>query len=235
MKAKFTDVKFLQNDTLLMKIYDYDYHKEGEKGRDIICKCLEYERNWKPFQTELMSEIFRNTTGSFVDIGCHVGYFSVLACLYGKRVYSYDQDYDYLSHLKSTKEINKLDNLNITCKFVDKNYKIPKEIMSEKISVLKIDTNCQEAEIIKVFLPLKIPYIIAKISPKINNSYLDMCRKMRSEGYDIYNIGLSNQRELNFNTHHLDTIKRLEIKYDNIEEYLKNIQHGQTNFLFVKT
>ena len=235
MKSKFTDVKFLKDKTILMKIFDYDYFKGFEKGRDIICKCLEYERVWEPFQTELTTEILKSTDGVFVDIGCHIGYYSILSSLLGKKTYSYDLDYDYLTLFRSSVELNNLKDINIFNKKVEKKYDINSDLNGERISLLKIDTEGQELEIINIFLKYDIPYIIAKISPKFNDTYFELCQKMRSLQYNIYDIGLSPQRSLNFNTNHLDNLKDLEIDYDNMEEYIKNIEHGQTNFLFKKT
>ena len=61
----------------------------------------------------------------------------------------------------------------------------------------------------------------------------NLCKKMISLNYKIYNIGLSPQRKLNFNTNHLSTLDKLEIDYDNLETYVQNLEHGQSNFLFV--
>lgn len=230
---KFTDVRLINEKTILMKIFDWYYHDDGEKGKDIICKCLENDQCWEPFQTELTTEILNITDGCFVDIGCHVGYYTVLSSLLGKKTYAFDCDYDYLELLNSTKNLNNLKNIKIFNDFIDGSYNLPNEIKQENISLIKIDTEGQEFEILEKFLHLDIPYIIAKISPKTNNTYIQMCKKMISLNYKIYNIGLSPQRKLEFNTNHLSKINNLEIDYDNIENYINNLEYGQSNFLFV--
>lgn len=230
---KFTDVKFLEDKTILMKIFDYDRHKEGEKGKDIICKCLEDQRCWEPFQTELTTEILNSTGGSFVDVGTHIGYYTILSSLLGKKTYSFDSDYDYLELLRSTIDLNNLKDINIFNDYIDKKYKIPELLNGEDISLLKIDTEGQELEILNKFISFDIPYVIAEISPKTNNTYVELCKKMISLNYKVYNIGLSPQRKLNFNTNHLSTLDKLEIDYDNLETYVQNLEHGQSNFLFV--
>lgn len=235
MKNKFTDVKFLENKTILVKVYDYDQHKEGEKGRDIICKCLENDRVWEPFQTEITTEILKSMDGIFVDIGCHIGYYSILASLLGKKSLSFDLDYDYLNLFESTKDLNNLNNIRIFNQKVDKKINTKNIIGDQKISLLKIDTEGLELEIVTKFLDFQIPYIIAEISPKFNNTYPNLCKKMMYLNYKIYDIGLSPQRKLKFNTNHLDNIQNLEIDYQNLDSYISNIEYGQTNFLFINS
>ena len=233
MKTKFTDVKFLEDKTILVKIFDYDQHKEGEKGRDIICRCLENDRVWEPFQTEITTEILKSTNGIFVDVGCHIGYYSILASLLGIKSLSFDLDYDYLNLFESTKDLNNLNNIKIFNQKIDKKINTKNIIKDQKISLLKIDTGGLEFEIITKFLDFEIPYIITEISSKSKNTYIDLCKKMKDLNYRIYNIGLSPQRKLKFNTNHLDNLEKLEIDYQNLDSYISNIKYGQTNFLFI--
>ena len=235
MKTKFTDVKFLEDKTILVKVFDYDQHKEGEKSRDIICRCLENDRVWEPFQTEITTEILKSTNGIFVDVGCHIGYYSILASLLGKKSLSFDLDYDYLNLFESTKDLNNLNNITIFNQKVDKNFDSKNIINDQKICLLKIDARGSEAEILTKFLDFKIPYIVAEISPKFNNTYPKICKKMIDLNYRIYDIGLSPQRKLKFNTDHLDNLEKLEIDYQNLDSYISNIKYGQTNFLFINS
>ena len=73
-----------------------------------------------------------------------------------------------------------------------------------------------------------------EISPKFDNSYSGLCQTLYSYGYQIYDIGLSHQRKLNQNTNHLQNIDKLKIPIDNISDYIDNLEHGQSNFLFRK-
>ena len=74
-----------------------------------------------------------------------------------------------------------------------------------------------------------------EISPKFDKVYDTLCTKLHSYGYNIYDIGLSPQRKLQQNTNHLQDLDKLMVNIDSISEYIQNIPHGQSNFLFRKS
>lgn len=107
---------------------------------------------------------------------------------------------------------------------------------NEKIALIKIDIEGDELCLINIFenqLKNKmIEYLIIEITPKFNNTYNVLIKKLFKFGYTyIYDIGLSPQRKLNFCTNHLNNLNN-KLDIEKIDEYLKNINNGQSNFLF---
>lgn len=111
-------------------------------------------------------------------------------------------------------------------------------IKENRISLIKLDIEGAEEYFFNSINNLleedKIKNLIIEISPKYNLSYVNISKKLYGYGYKIYDIGLSPQRQLEQNTCHLKNIDTLKVNIENIDDYIKNIEHGQTNFLFRK-
>ena len=246
MKTKTTNICF-ENSNIQMKIFDFSYynniyteqHFNNESvGLDIISYCLENDKCWEPFQTEITTEILKNNlNGTYIDIGCQLGYYSILSSIIGNNTISIDSCNYFLDIFKETIKTNDLQNIKIINKHVDNNFNINDYISAtDIISLIKIDIEGYEHCVINsldvLFQNRKIENLIIEISPKLNNTYTDICKKLDSYGFKIYDIGLSPQRKLNHNTNHLKDIRKLKVSMDNIETYIENLPYGQSNFLF---
>ncbi len=226
---------FIKN--IPMKIYDYANSSENTEERDLISKFLYEDKCWKPYQTEITKEILSDG-GTFIDIGCHIGYYSILASILKCKVISVDLNMNYITMFMKTIRANDLEPIEIKNIRIAKNTRKNNIIISnEKIKLIKISIQGNESYIIDCFnLDLKshnIENIIMEITPKYSYHYIKTILKLYKYGYKIYDIGNSKQRTLNKNTTHLQDLEELdESDLDNLEEYLNNIEHGQTNFLF---
>jgi hypothetical protein len=175
--------------------------------------------------------------GLFVDVGCQLGYYSVLSSLVGVQTISIDFCNSFLTLFRKTIENNKLTKIKIVNESVDENFDLLEHV-SSNINLIKIDIEGSEKFLFSSIEPLlsenKIKNIIMEISPNLDDSYRDLCQKLYSHGYQIYDIGLSHQRKLNQNTNHLQNIEKLKIPIDNISDYIENLEYRQSNFLFRK-
>lgn len=245
---KPTDL-ILNSKPIQFQIFDYLHYSkkytdqrfdDESVGLDIISHCLENDKTWEPFQTEITSEILKeDNDGLFIDVGCHFGYYSTLASLIGTQTISIDSCNSFLTLFNKTITNNNLTNIKIVIESVDENFNLVEHIPSPiNINLIKIDIEGAEKFLINSIDTLlsenKIKNIIMEISPKLDKDYDTLCTKLHSYGYNIYDIGLSPQRKLQQNTNHLQNIDKLMININNISEYIQNIQHGQSNFLFRK-
>ena len=73
--------------------------------------------------TELLIEITKSGGHNFVDLGCHIGFFSVIANCYNNNVLAIDKNENFLSVLEETIEDNDLANLAIKNIIIDGNIK----------------------------------------------------------------------------------------------------------------
>lgn len=229
---------------LNMRIYNYDYYKERNlknDGLDIISWCLKTPDNcWEPYQTELTKEILKNGNNIFVDIGSHLGWYSLLAASLNNIVYSIDVNKNTSKIFLHNVKINNFeDKITFFKQFVDKNFNFNNIVSKDKhIKLIKCDIGGYEIEFTDKILDRlenkSIDYLILEISPKFRDNYAETVMKIKKLGYDIYNIGLSHQRKLDDSTN-LMCLKDQLVDINNLEEmreYVKNIEYGQTNFLF---
>tara|TARA_Y100000991_G_C21973257_1_gene350715 strand:- start:3082 stop:3825 length:744 start_codon:yes stop_codon:yes gene_type:complete len=246
MENKTIDI-ILNNTEIKFEVFNYEYYKskyddqkftDESVGLDIISFCIENDKCWEPFQTEITKEILNeNKDGLFIDVGCQLGYYSSLSSLLNIKTISIDFCDYFLDLFRQTIETNNLKNITIINQEVNEDFKLFDYVNdNDIITLIKIDIEGSEKfliESIKEKLSKNlIKNIIIEISPKINNSYIELCKLLYKNGYLIYDIGLSHQRQLNQNTNHLQNIENLIVDIDNIEEYINNLEHGQSNFLF---
>ena len=227
-----------------MRIYNYDYYHEKNilnDGLDIISWCLKNQDNcWEPYQTELTKEILKDGNNIFLDVGSHLGYYSLLAASLNNHVYSIDINENSSNIFLHNVEINNFqDKINFFKQYVDINFNLNNIISNDKhIRMIKCDIEGYEIEFVEKILDrLKnksIDYLILEISPTIRNNYPETVLKIKSLGYDIYDIGLSPQRKLD-NSTDIKSLKDKLINIDNLEEmrnYINSFPEKQSNFLF---
>lgn len=233
----FCEIDFLDKD-VKMTVFDYDSSSENSIERDLISKLLLRDRCWKPYQTEIMTEILKNG-GTFLDIGCHIGYFTVLASIMGCRTIAIDSNPNYLEHLSNTMVRNELENIEVKNITINDRTKRTDIIQTSiPIKLLKLSIQGNECLFLACFMSelrtKKIEYIIMEITPKYSKNYANYISKLFSFGYAMYDIGNSEQRTLEHNTNHLENLEEFTFIDENrLNIYLDNLDEGQTNFLFI--
>ncbi len=242
--CKTTEISFFGH-PLSMHIYDYtkaqkinlDGTSSGGEALDIISKCLENDKCWEPYQTEITKEILKDGKNIFIDIGAHLGYYSLLASVYDNQTISIDKNTKYLDLFKKTITYNKVQNINILEMSIDENFSLDFLIDHDThVKLIKCDIEGCEIEFVDSILERlknnKIENLILEISPNMRDNYPEYVMKIKDLGYFVYDIGLSPQRELNSST----TLESLEmLTINNIEDmrnYIKGFPEKQSNFLF---
>lgn len=226
-----------------MNIFDYDYYKKNNihnEGLDIISKCIESDDNcWEPYQTEITKELLKGGSNVFIDVGSHLGYYSLLASSLNNSVCSIDGNKIYSDLFKNTIQLNNIININQCDEFINKHTDIKNLLhMYNYIKLIKCDIEGYEIEFIDLILSRlqdkSIENLILEISPSLRTNYPEYVLKIKSLGYNIYDIGLSHQRKLDSKTQ-LSSLRDKLLFIDNLYEmtnYINNFSEKQSNFLF---
>jgi hypothetical protein len=165
-----------------MIIFDWSQYRglTGEycTGQDDVSMTLEQTGSWDIPMTKLINEL-THKGALFVDVGCHIGYFSRVATNNGCEVIAYDGDAENL-------ELFTINNPNASANlfWFDENIGW---IEPMRIDLLKIDIEGAERFAIEYFSLCKIKNIIIEVSPVFNDSYPELINRL-SDTYNVYNL-----------------------------------------------
>jgi hypothetical protein len=127
-----------------------------------------------------------------LDIGSHIGYYSILAALKGYQVASFDSSRENLDLLHESAEANGVAD-KITpylCLLDDQAPILSRD--AEEVQLVKIDIEGAERHAVQMCADLmggrKIKYLIMEVSPVFNGTYPSLVETICSQGYDVYQI-----------------------------------------------
>jgi len=237
-KHIFTNFR-LNKKNIRFCIFDYNYYKKEEvhnEGLDIISKCVEEKKCWKKRESEILIEILKDGGHLFVDLGCHIGYYSVIASLYNNKVVAVDINKAYLECLCKTVMENYMNNIRIKridINSIDKRTEITKR---EKIRCLKISLNGNELIALSMFKHMlkekSVEYLI--IDHKKDTEGFAFFMKVIAEfGYEIYDIGLSSNDSIDESAKNLLNLEDCKVEKNNVLKYFKKMKCKETTILLV--
>lgn len=223
-----------------MFVFDYDCYTKNQIGYDIISKDISRFNCWEPFQTEITKEILKTGKDIFIDIGHHLGYYSLLAAAYGNTVYSIDCNKNYIDIFKKSILLNHFNTIHMFNIYIDKKFTLNQILDKNKqIKLIKCDIEGYEIEFIdSITEQLKnktIQYMIIEISPNFRKNYPEYVLKIKNFGYKIYDIGLSPPRRLNSENNLENMLKPCLLDINNLDDmtkYINSFKEHQSNFLF---
>lgn len=127
-KIHFTDIPLLMKKSEEFKITQHmkGIGKEPIRTKDNIMmylnpkdKAVSYflskENVWEPFETEIMKKFFKSNT-VFIDIGAHIGYYSLLCASIAKqgKVFAFEPVKENFEILKKNAQVNNFKNIIIS-------------------------------------------------------------------------------------------------------------------------
>jgi len=227
----------INNKNFKFYIFNYDYHKDNNiqnEGLDIISNCIRKKYCWYKLQTELLIEILKDGGHTFIDMGSHIGYYSLIASGYENNVLAIDKNKNYLNLLKKTVKDNNLENIKIVNTILDS--ATDKSLFEnfENIKCLKVSLNGAEIGAINLFKNLlkkkKIEYIFLNFN-KNKTGGIFFLKIMKKFGYNIFDLKYGNHNSFDENINHLNNIKDKNITEENLKLYFKNQKNNETSLL----
>lgn len=185
--------------TIIGDIMIYDWGKymiyPGKycTGQDAVSQTLEQTLSWDIRVHERIEKLLSegNNSNVFLDVGCHIGYFSRLASNKGYKIIAFDGDKENLELAK----IN-VPGAKIIYKWFSKDTKpwtfCKFKAKYPEIEVMKIDIEGAEKYAIKfvdeLLLERKIKNIVIEVSPVFNDSYPDLINLLVKYGFVVCEI-----------------------------------------------
>jgi hypothetical protein len=209
-------------------------------GQDIISYCIDKQEVWEAEETAVQVAILRETTsGIMLDIGSHIGYYSMLAAKLGYTVASFDSSQENLALLHESAEVNQVvDKIHPYLCLLDDQVPILSRD-AEEVQLVKIDIEGAERHAIQMCADLiggrKIKYLIMEVSPVFNDTYPALVETIAGQGYDVYQIPTDKNWEhyQGFLDNPLVALKHYcQVPEAGRKEYVAGLH--QENFVFVR-
>lgn len=183
-------------------------------ANDLVSSQIRRTGAWEPWETEVMRDILECTDipGIFVDVGAHIGYYSFLGALCGRRVYSFDCCPLYEEAYRRTLDAHPILARKLHLIHGDLRETPKLVVPSDEIALWKMDIEGLEPEVAEanmaLFTSRKVAFAIFEITPekRDNSVYRALIQRITACGYRAVDIGISHPRELSARSHPLATI-----------------------------
>lgn len=188
-----------------MYVYDTDsYPNEIEgycNGKDDISRTLITKGSWEDFETTSIIQLLQanrdyNENQLVVDMGSHIGWYSLIAANLGYEVISIDADKENLSVLEENAKLHRVSDLIVTKHhWIDKSSKALRLPDGNKeIELVKADVEGNESAAISMIEPLlaarNIKHVAMELSPDFNGDSAEIIKVMYSYGFKALVIGI---------------------------------------------
>ncbi len=228
------------HDTLLVKtklgfsMNVYNWSKYGERsgrlpdllagdgfycqGQDYVSECIDKTGLWEEKETRLIFPIlgFGDREKLVLDFGSHVGFYVLLAGMFGYTVNAYDCDSEQIRICNMNIALNNFSRCTVFNHKIDKNsFKLP----VRPVQLLKCDLEGFEPEALdmtrEMFERGLVEHALFEISPIFHGGYPRLVKEIMGYGYSA-----------------IDTSNLSEVL--SVDEYIEDNKILQTNFLFSK-
>lgn len=196
-----------------MFVYDCDSYEDNIEGychgKDDISRTLINKGSWEDQDTDEIIAILRKNrdhgvSQTVIDIGCHIGWYSLIAANLGYSVLSIDRDKEHL-HLFSKNAAEHLVPERIQTHYHIVGSKWSREVKdfgSKEIELIKIDIEGNEEYAIALIEPLLlmrgVKHIHMEVSPVFNDSYPELVNRIKAFGFKAFLNGKEFDGNYNF-------------------------------------
>ena len=166
-------------------------------GNDDVSRTLHLYGHWEPLGSAWVSEILTDSAGLVIDVGCQIGWYSLMATMLAHPVLAIDAVAEHVEMTKATLDMN--GKMAATClAWLDDDTPEVNGEGAPMVTLMKVDIEGAERHALRVFNPLiearKIKNITLEMSPVFNDSYEEIIRYLDAKHYSIFS--LDNRRHL---------------------------------------
>lgn len=156
-------------------------------GDDAVSQSIDINGLWEGFETLLAIDILsRAEDPFFIDLGCQIGWYTMLAGLAGAEVLAVDGDAENLLLMRSSAERNGFSE-RVTSSHAWLSSSSPVLQPGPPVSLLKADVEGAEIEVARICAPLfqarTIEYALMEITPAFSDQYPKMVGELMEFGY----------------------------------------------------
>ena len=225
-----------------MEIFDWKKYENSPNycpGDDAFSVSIFRNGVWEGYETSVYLDILHqgDKKNIVLDIGCQLGWYTVLAGLKGYKVRAFDFCEETIEVFwKNMKHNGITDKVEMVEVFIDEDTEPIK--VEGQIEFLKCDIEGAEKDMYKatkhLFENKQVNYAMLEISPCFNDSYPKLCKDIKSHGYKVFAIPTKGFNYFDeYAEEPLKTIKKYcELSDHWLETELPKLR--QENFLFIR-
>lgn len=183
-----TDVYLPDGSEFKLEVYDAgeSEYRGYCASKDVLSRQLIEGGNWEYWNTALLLERQVFQGGLVIDVGSHIGWFSVVAALKGCYVLAFDGDEENAEILCRNAVLNGLqDRIDVKSVWIDEHW--DPEIPDVTIDLLKVDLEGKDSYAVEALWPHislgRVNHMLVEVSPVFNEGYPELVERICSEGY----------------------------------------------------
>lgn len=172
-----------------MRVFDAPAYKDTHgycPGDDDVSRTLIVAEQWEPVESKMFCEVLRNTPGAVLDIGAHIGWYSMIAALDGRDVFAFEAVSEHIDlwHVNTS---GLPSNARIAQAWIDGSVPILPVEGAPDIAIAKIDLEGNDGWAIAMLSKLidagNVANILMEVSPTFNDRYPALIRSLMHLGY----------------------------------------------------
>lgn len=203
--------------------------------QDIVSWSIDNYGIWEPYETAIVLDLLsEEPTGSVLDIGAHIGWYSVLASLKGYETFAVESDAANIRLMQHNNALNDIE-IQTVHGYVDEHAPMIKDSGFHFVKC-DIEGNEQWAYrmLFEPFARHEIKYALFEISPSFNDSYPDLIESICGDDYRMFQVPHKGWPKVDmFRDDPLETLKQYcEIPAEGRREYIAGLE--QENMLFIR-
>lgn len=163
-------------------------------GNDTVSQNIDIYGCWEGFETLLAMDVLAlgNPDDLVIDLGCHIGWYSLIAATAGYDVLSVDADSENLELLNMSAKLNGLeDKIKTAYGWIGENTQ-PLPVNGSRVRLLKADVEGAEDQVLRICAPLfaagLVDYAFFEVSPELSDHYPDTIAQLMDYDYKVYLI-----------------------------------------------
>lgn len=186
------------NPTIDLPAFDLDVYDAAAyrdtvgycSGDDDVSRAVTAYGMWEGFETAVALAVLAEPGGWLVDVGAHVGWYTMLALRTGHPVLAVEANPENLALLESNAVLNRTRCLSAVRGFIDS--ATPVVPAGDRVRLFKADIEGNESDALRVFEPSfaagHVDYALIELTPQFNARWRDSLDLFRRYGYVGYQV-----------------------------------------------
>lgn len=163
-----------------MHVFAWEFYADAGNyctGDDEVSKAIDVNGGWERNETAVIGDLFARTTpGVVLDLGAHVGWYSVFAAQHGHQVLAFDGSAEHLRALTANVKLSHCaDRLTPVLGWLDDTTKALDVLPDVDVSFVKVDVEGKDSEAVRVIAPLlearAIGAVLVEVSPVFGSDW----------------------------------------------------------------